>query len=156
MQINSGMPTDARQLVGEKLAHLLADLYIIYVQTQNFHWNLVGKEFYSLHLLLEKQYQDLSLVIDELAERIRALGLHVDGSLAGFQSLSSIREPRLVMPIPDALEHLLTNQEVVVRHARQVGSLADNHADHATVDFIGRLLGLLEKSGWMVRSQLES
>lgn len=154
MQMNSGMSLEARQLIGDKLAHLLADVYVVYVQTQNCHWNLIGKEFYEIHILLDKQYHELVEPIDEIAERIRALGMYVDASLGAFQSLSKLGEMRQVMPATDALEHLLKNQEAVIRHVRTTCTLADDHHDHATVDMLGRFLGLMEKFSWMIRSQL--
>lgn len=154
MQMGSGMTAESRQAVGEKLTHLLADTYALYVQTQSCHWNLIGKEFFELHILLEKQYQELAEIVDEIAERIRALGMYVDASLAGFQKICSIKEIRQVMACQEALEHLHGNQEAVMRLARTTGTLADSHKDHATVDLIGRFLGQIEKFAWMIRSQL--
>lgn len=154
MKIDSGMSPESRQLIGDKLAHLLAEAYSLYVQTQNCHWNLIGREFYEVHILLDKQYHDLIEPIDEIAERIRALGMYVDASLAGFQNLSTLREIRKVIPASEALEHLLGSQEGLIRHARAACSLADEHADHATVDLLGRFMGQIEKYAWMVRAQL--
>ncbi len=154
MKVNSGMQVQERETIAETLAKLLADLYTTYLKTQNFHWNLTGKEFYSLHIMSEKQYEELADVIDEVAERIRALGFYVDGSLSGFQQLTSIKELRKTLPLQEMLEDLLHSQETAIQHARHVGNLADKHHDHATVDFIGRLLNTLEKFAWMVRSHL--
>ena len=154
MKMETGLSADTRQLISDKLAHLLADTYLVYVQTQNCHWNLIGKEFYEIHILLDKQYHELVEPIDEIAERIRALGFYVDASLVSFQNMSKLKEIRQIMTEHEGLESLLANQEAVVRNARQTCTFADSHADHATVDMLGRFTGFMEKSAWMVRSQL--
>lgn len=152
--MDTGMPSDERQDIGEALHGLLADLYATYVMTQNLHWNLTAKEFYALHIMLEKQYEGLAETIDEVAERIRALGLYVDASLGAFQKHITIKECKQVMNVHDGLQHLLQALEKAIKRARDVGSSADEKRDHATVDLIGRLMNLLEKSAWMVRSTL--
>jgi starvation-inducible DNA-binding protein len=148
------MSSDERQEIGESLHSLLTDLYATYVMTQNLHWNLTAKEFYGLHIMLDKQYKELAEAIDEVAERIRALGLYVDASIGAFQKHVTIKECRHVMNVHDGLNQLLQALEMVVKRARDVGSAADEKRDHATVDLIGRLMNLLEKSAWMVRSTL--
>ncbi len=152
--MDNGMSAESRQTVGEGLHSLLADLYGTYVMTQNLHWNLSGKEFFELHIMLEKQYEGLAEIIDEVAERIRALGLYVDGSLAGFLKLCSIKECKQVPTFPEGLQHLLHALETTIKRTRTLGNVADEKSDHATVDLIGRLLGQLEKSAWMVRSSM--
>jgi starvation-inducible DNA-binding protein len=152
--MDTGIATDARQAIGERLHEVLSDLYATFVMTQNLHWNLTGKEFYQLHILLEKQYEDLHAVIDEVAERIRALGLYVDASLASFQKQTTVKECKQLTNANESLKHLLQTLEGVVKRARAVGNLADEKRDHASVDLIGRLMGQLEKSAWMVRSSL--
>ncbi|MGE5196801.1 MAG: Dps family protein, partial [Anaerolineae bacterium] len=92
MDINAGMTRENRQIVADALSRYLADTYAIYLKTQNFHWNLSGKEFYSLHILFEKQYEELAEAIDEIAEKIRALGFYVDATFSSFKQLSSISE----------------------------------------------------------------
>lgn len=154
MKFDTGLAPKTRQLIGDKLGRLLAETYSLYVQTQNCHWNLTGKEFYEIHILLDKQYHDLIEPIDEIAERIRALGVHVDASFAGFQKISTLKEIRKDMPAAKALEHLLASQEGVIRHCRTTCTFADEHHDHATVDMLGRFMGQIEKYAWMVRSQL--
>ncbi len=153
--MDTGMTAESRQAVGEALHTLLADLYAVFVMTENLHWNLTGKEFFALHIMFEKQYQALHEAIDEVAERIRALGLYVDASLGAFQKRTSIKEIKQVMNAPDGLQHLLQALEMTIKKARTVGTLADEKSDHATVDLIGKMLdGMLEKSAWMVRSSL--
>ncbi|MBS3905310.1 MAG: DNA starvation/stationary phase protection protein [Simkania sp.] len=149
-----GMAAESRQTIGEGLNGLLADLYATYVMTQNLHWNLTGKEFFSLHVMLEKQYEGLAEIVDEVAERVRALGLYVNGSLDCFQKHCTIKECKQVLTASDGLQHLLQALGVVVKRARTLGNMADEKSDHATVDLIGRLLNHLEKSAWMVRSSL--
>ncbi len=152
--MDTGMPSDARQGIGEALHGLLANLYGTYVMTQNLHWNLTNKEFYSLHIMLEKQYEALAEVIDEVAERIRALTLYVDASLSGFQKHCTIKECKQVMTVHDGLQHLLHALEADTKQSRIIGTMADEIHDHATVDLIGRLMNVLEKSAWMVRSSI--
>jgi len=152
--MDTGLKPDIRQSISDKLSSLLADTYLVYIQTQNCHWNLVGKDFYEIHILLDKQYHELVDVLDEMAERIRGLGFYVDASFQAFRETCKFKEILQVMSSYEALELLLTNQESVIRNARQVGTFADSHADHGTVDFIGRFIGLIEKYAWMIRSQL--
>lgn len=146
------MTSDARQAVGESLQGMLADLYATFVMAQNLHWNLIGKEFFELHLLLEKQYEGLHEVIDEVAERIRALGMYVDASFAQFQKQMTIKECKQVMTVEDGLGHLLHALETTIKRARATCNLAEDKHDHGSVDLLGRLLGLLEKFAWMIRS----
>ena len=152
--VDTGMSSEERQDIGESLHSLLIDLYATYVMTQNLHWNLTAKEFYGLHIMLDKQYKELAEVLDEIAERIRALGLYVDASISAFQKHITIKECKQVMNVHDGLHHLLQALEMVIKQARGVGSSADEKGDHATVDLIGRLMNQLEKSAWMVRSTI--
>jgi starvation-inducible DNA-binding protein len=154
MQMNIGMNDKSRQEVGDALARLLADTYGIYLKTQNFHWNLSGSEFYSLHILFEKQYQELAEAIDEIAERIRALGFYVDASFTGFLKLASIKDSEQIIPIREMLVYLLQGHEIIIRELRQLSSLAEKQNDPATVDLCGRRLNVHEKFAWMLRSQL--
>lgn len=154
MQMNTGMSDKNRQEVGDALAYLLADTYAIYLKTQNFHWNLSEAEFYSLHILFEKQYQELAEAIDEIAERIRALGFYVDGSFTGFLKLTSIKDSEQIIPIQEMLLYLLQGHEVIIRHLRQLSTLGEKQNDPATVDLCGRRLNVHEKFAWMLRSQM--
>jgi starvation-inducible DNA-binding protein len=152
--MDNGISTESRQSIADRLHKVLADLYALFVMTQNFHWNLTGKEFYTHHILLEKQYETLYLFIDEIAERIRALGFYVHASLASFQQKTSLIECSELMVATDSLHHLLAAQEQMVKRGRNVGSEAEEHGDHATVDLIARLLGQVEKFSWMIRASI--
>ncbi len=149
-----GMKDGDRSIVAESLARVLADTYAVYLKTQNFHWNLVGAQFYSLHILFETQYKELAEAIDEIAERVRALGFFVDATFAGFQKLSSLSEIDKTLTIEQMLHHLLEGHELIVRALRQLSSLAEKHNDPATVDLMGRRLNVHEKFAWMLRSQI--
>ena len=144
------------QKVSEELAHFLADTYALYLKTQNFHWNVRGAEFYALHLLFEKQYEELAEAIDEIAERIRALGFYVDASFSGFKQLTQIKDEEKVLTAQDMLHHLANAHEVTIRHGRSLLEIAERESDGATVDLLGRRLGAHEKILWMLRSQYES
>lgn len=154
MKIEIGMNDQARADISGLLSKLLADTYALYVKTQNLHWNIHGPEFYSLHLLSEKQYEELAENIDEIAERIRALGFYVEGSMESFLKLSSITEEHAINPKHTYLEHLIQSHEVVIRDLRNLGNAAEKHHDHGTVDMIGKLLRFHEQAAWMLRSQL--
>jgi starvation-inducible DNA-binding protein len=154
MEYHTGMTEKNRQQVGDALARLLAETYAIYLKTQHFHWNVTGPEFFSLHLLFEKQYNELAEAIDEIAERIRALGFYVDGTFSGFKELSSIKDDDKVLVSKEMVHKLALGHEVVIRHARQLAALAEREHDPATVDLMGRRLNAHEKFYWMLRSHL--
>ncbi len=154
MELQAGMTNDERAAISGGLAKLLANTYVLYLKTQNFHWNIHGPEFYALHILSEKQYEEMAEAIDEIAERIRGMGFFVEGSMESFLKLSSIPEDHKVHPKLKFIEDLITAHEEVIREARLIGDLAEKHSDHGTVDMIGRRLLFHEKAAWMLRSQL--
>jgi starvation-inducible DNA-binding protein len=154
MELNIGISEPSRMAISEGLSRFLADTYALYLKTQNFHWNVRGPEFYSLHLLFEKQYEDLAEAVDEIAERIRALGFYVDASFSGFQNKTSVKEETRVLTSKDMLKELIEGHEVLIRGVRKVAEIGDKDGDFATVDMIGRRLGAHEKMAWFLRSQL--
>jgi starvation-inducible DNA-binding protein len=154
MEYNMGISEQSRGSISEGLARVLAETYALYLKTQNFHWNVRGPEFYSLHLLFEKQYQELAEAVDEIAERIRALGFFVDASFSGFTDLSAIKEEEKVLNANEMLRSLIHGRETVIRNGRKVAEIADRDGDFATVDMLGRMLGSHEKMAWFLRSQL--
>ncbi len=154
MEFNIGISEKNRQGICDGLARLHADTYALYLKTQNFHWNLTGPEFFSLHLLFEKQYQDMAEAIDEIAERIRALGFYVEASFSAFKNNTGVKEEDRVLSIKEMLYSLIESHEVLIQHARKVAEIADRDLDFASVDMIGRRLGAHEKFLWMLRSQL--
>lgn len=152
--MDTGMTEKNRQQVSEGLSRLLADSYVLYTKTQNFHWNVSGPEFYSLHLLFEKQYQELAEAIDEIAERVRALGFYVEGSLSGFKRAATLKEEEEVLTARDMIQRLVQGHESVIRQARKLAKVAEEEKDPATVDMLGRRLNAHEKMAWMLRSQI--
>ncbi len=154
MEMNVGIPEESRAAVSEGLSRVLADTYALYLKTQNFHWNVRGPEFYSLHLLFEKQYQTLAEAVDEIAERIRALGNFVEASFTAFAITSTIKGEEKVLQAKEMLTSLVHGHETCIRGARKVAEIADRDGDFATVDMLGRMLGSHEKMAWFLRSQI--
>jgi len=154
MQINAGISDQTRQLICDGLAVFLANTYALYLKTQNFHWNVTGPEFYSLHILFEKQYQDLAEAVDEIAERIRALGFYVDATFQGFKKMATIGQEDKVLNSREMLVSLIEGHENLIRHVRKIGEVCDKENDFATVDMIGRRLGAHEKMAWFLRSSV--
>jgi starvation-inducible DNA-binding protein len=154
MEVNIGIGEQGKMSIGEGLHRLLADTYALYLKTQNFHWNVRGQEFYSLHLLFEAHYEEMAAAVDEIAERIRALGLFVEASFTSFKRVSSIKEEEKILIPKDMLLSLIEAHEVLIRGARKVADIADREKDFASVDLIGKRLGSHEKMAWFLRSQL--
>ena len=137
------------------LAKLLADSYSIYLKTHNYHWNVTGPMFTTLHNLFEVQYTELALAVDEIAERIRTLGAPAPGSYTAFAKLASIAEEN---GSPDAImmiKNLVADQATIAATARSVIEVAEVDGDQATVDLATRRLDVHEKNAWMLRSHLE-
>lgn len=155
MEIETGIQDNDRQSLGGALYRLLSDMYSLYLKAQNFHWNVRGAHFYSLHKFFEEQYRDLAEAIDEVAERIRALGLFVEANFDAFRRLTSVAEEEKVLTSHDMIKHLLKDHETVCRHLRDLGTHADRCEDHATVDLVGRRLNVHEKFSWMLRSHID-
>jgi starvation-inducible DNA-binding protein len=154
MELHTGIQDKHRAIIAEHLNTLLADCYALYLKTQNYHWNVNAKEFFSLHVMFEKQYQDLEEAIDEIAERIRALGFYVDASFAAFKADTRIPDEGKVRTSEEMVKNLLIGHELVAREMRHLSSLAEKEGDFATVDMMGRRLNAHEKTAWMLRSHL--
>ena len=134
---------------------LLADSYTLYVKTHGYHWNVTGPMFGSLHAMFEEQYTDLSLAVDEIAERIRTLGAPAPGSYAQFGALTSIDEDTGVPPAMDMVRNLTADHETLAASARAVVRAGEHAGDDATVDVGVRRIDVHEKTAWMLRSYLE-
>ncbi|OYZ13284.1 MAG: DNA starvation/stationary phase protection protein [Sphingomonadales bacterium 28-64-96] len=152
--INLGMPDDQRRAIAEGLSRLLADTYTLYLKTHNFHWNVTGPQFNSLHLMFEGQYTELALAVDLIAERIRALGEPAPGSYSAFAKLSTIKEADGVPNATDMVRILADDQLAVVRTARSVFPLADAAHDEPTADLLTQRMQVHEKTAWMLRANL--
>jgi starvation-inducible DNA-binding protein len=137
------------------LTALLADSYTLYLKTQNFHWNVTGPMFTTLHTLFELQYTDLALAVDEIAERVRALGAPVPGSFSEFARVATVRESVGAVPAKAMIERLVADQATVSAAARAVIVAAESEKDAASADLATRRLQVHEKNAWMLRSHLE-
>lgn len=155
MKIDIALTEQDRKNIAGGLNKLLADTYILYLKTQNFHWNVTGPHFPSLHAMFEGQYQDLAAAADTLAERIRALGFPAPGSFKQFAQLASIKEaPEQPPKAEEMIQQLLTDQESIIRTARAIYPYTDDVKDEATADLITDRLTVHEKNAWMLRSCL--
>jgi len=152
--INLGMPDAQRRAIAEGLSRLLADTYTLYLKTHNFHWNVTGPQFNSLHLMFEGQYTELALAVDLVAERIRALGEPAPGSYSAFAKLASIKEADGVPEAAEMVRILADDQLAVVRTARSVFPLADVAHDEPTADLLTQRMQVHEKTAWMLRANL--
>jgi starvation-inducible DNA-binding protein len=155
-KIDIGIKDADRKAIAEGLSRVLADTYTLYLKTHNFHWNVTGPMFNTLHLMFEQQYTELALAVDLVAERIRALGLPAPGSYAQYAKLSSIKEETGVPPAEDMIRQLVAGQEAVVRTARNVFVTADGANDQPTADLLTERMQVHEKNAWMLRSLLAS
>ncbi len=154
MEINIGITEQDRASIAEGLSRLLADTYTLYLKTHNFHWNVTGPMFNTLHLMFEGQYTELALAVDAIAERIRALGFPAPGTYAAYARLSSIKEEEGVPTAEDMIKQLVQGQEAVVRTAREIFPLLDKVSDEPTADLLTQRMQVHEKTAWMLRSLL--
>jgi starvation-inducible DNA-binding protein len=154
--LHLGLNDSVRQQIAQNLSMLLADTYVLYVKTQNFHWNVVDARFYSLHLFLEKEYEKLNKAIDEIAERIRKLGERSPGSLQQFLNITSLKESDEDLTADEMLLELLKDHETICCFLRERIALASKLRDEGTSDLLIQRLRAHEKSAWMLRSQLPS
>jgi len=153
-RIDIGIDEKARQEIGDGLSRLLADTYTLYLKTHNFHWNVTGPMFSTLHLMFETQYTELALAVDLIAERIRALGFPAPGSYRQYAELSSIPEESSVPPAEEMIRQLVQGQEAVVRTARSIFPVVEDAHDESTADLLTQRMQLHEKTAWMLRSLL--
>lgn len=152
MKIDIGIEEKDRKEIAGGLSHMLADSYTLYLKTHNFHWNVTGPMFQTLHLMFETQYTELALAVDAIAERIRALGFPAPGTYAEFQELASIKEDLGVPSAEKMIDLLIQGQEAVVRTARAVFPIADRVNDEPTTDLLTQRMQVHEKTAWMLRS----
>jgi starvation-inducible DNA-binding protein len=155
MKIDIGISDKDRKAIATGLNHLLADSYTLYLMTHNFHWNVKGPMFNTLHLMFETQYTELALAVDLIAERIRALGFPAPGTYSEFVALSSIQEVKGQPKAEEMIKQLVAGQEAVTRTARSIFPVVDKAADEPTADLLTQRMQLHEKNAWMLRSLLE-
>jgi starvation-inducible DNA-binding protein len=154
MPINIGIGEKDREEIAQGLSRLLADTYTLYLKTHNFHWNVTGPMFQTLHLMFEQQYNELALAVDLIAERIRALGFFAPGSYGEFSRLSSIKEEAGAPDAQAMIRLLVEGQEAVVRTARSIFPIVGRANDQPTADLLTQRLQVHEKTAWMLRSLL--
>lgn len=154
MQINIGIEENDRKAIAHGLATLLADSYTLYLKTHNYHWNVTGPMFQTLHILFETQYTELSTAVDLIAERIRALGEFAPGSYKQFAQLTSIKEADGIPSAQDMIKDLVKGQEALAKTARAIVPVADKASDEPTLDLLTQRMQVHEKNAWMLRSLL--
>jgi len=154
MTIDIGIPEADREAIAGGLARVLADSYTLYLKTHNFHWNVTGPMFQTLHLMFEQHYTELATAVDEIAERIRSLGHPAPGSYAAYARLTSIEEAEGVPAAEDMIRELVKGHETVARTIRGVFPAAEKGGDEATADLLTQRLQIHEKTAWMLRSLL--
>lgn len=153
--LNIGIDEASRAKIAEGLSRLLADTYTLYLKTHNFHWNVTGPMFQTLHLMFETQYTELALAVDLIAERIRALGYPAPGTYSEYVKLSSIPETPGVPKAKEMIRLLVEGQEAVVRTARSIFPVVEEVNDEPTADLLTQRMQVHEKTAWMLRSLLE-
>ena len=154
MQIDIGIPEQDRASIANGLSKLLADSYTLYLKTHNYHWNVTGPMFNTLHLMFEQQYTELATAVDLIAERIRALGHPAPGSYRAYSRLTSIQEEEGVPDANQMIRDLVKGQEAVTRTARELFPIVDRASDEPTADLLTQRMQVHEKNAWMLRSLL--
>jgi starvation-inducible DNA-binding protein len=154
MDINIGIDAKTREQIAAALSKVQADTYTLYLKTHNFHWNVTGPMFQTLHLMFEQQYNEIWLAVDLVAERIRALGLPAPGTYRQFAALSSIKDADGVPKAEEMIRQLVEGHETVARTARGAFKLAEDAHDQPTCDLLTQRMQIHEKTAWMLRSLL--
>ena len=154
--IDIGIPAEQRQQIADGLGRLLADTWVLYGKTHGFHWNVTGPMFTSLHTLFETQYNELWDSLDEIAERIRALGLPAPFGDSTLTKLASLEEAGSIPAAMDMVKQLVADHEAVARTARSVFEIADAANDQPSAHLLTQRLQVHEKTAWMLRSLLQN
>ncbi len=156
VKIDIGISAVDRKAISTGLSQLLADSYTVYLQTHNFHWNVTGPMFQTLHVLFMQQYTELWNALDLIAERVRSLGFPAPGTYRQFTKLASVQEVEGVPSATDMIRILVAGQEAVARTARRVFLAAERANDQPTCDLLTQRMQVHEKNAWMLRSLLEA
>lgn len=155
MEINIGISEEQRKKIAGGLSRLLADSYMVYLKTHNYHWNVTGPLFHQLHEQFEEQYTELAEAVDVIAERIRALGIRAPGSFKEFSGITAITEDNQQLDALEMVERLAEDNETILRTAREVLKPCHEAEDEATIDLITQRLTIHSKTAWILRSHLE-
>jgi starvation-inducible DNA-binding protein len=153
MKIDIGIGAEDRKAIADGLSRLLADTYTLYLKTHNYHWNVEGPMFNTLHLMFEQQYTELATAVDLIAERIRALGFPAPGSYSAFARLATVKEAGEQVPeAPEMIRQLARDQEQVAKTAREVFPLVEKAGDEPSADLLTQRMQIHEKTAWMLRA----
>jgi starvation-inducible DNA-binding protein len=155
LKVNTGMSKEHRSEIANAMGKVLADTYCLMLMTQNYHWNVQGSLFRDIHLMTEEHYENIFDAVDEIAERIRALGFKSPGTMSEFNDITSVNIPNSNLSQMEMVADLLEAHETVTRSLRKALEPADNASDEATIDLITERLDFHEKTSWMLRSMLE-
>ncbi len=155
MDVNIGISKENREKIANGLSRVLADSYMVYLKTHNYHWNVTGELFHSLHAQFEEQYTELAEAIDIIAERIRSLGYRAPGSFREFNKITSIEEDTDQPKALEMVRRLAVDNETILRTAREVLPLCAEADDEASIDLLTQRLHVHSKTAWMLRSHLE-
>jgi len=155
MTINIGIEEADRQAIASNLSSLLADSYTLYLKTHNYHWNVTGPLFNTLHTMFEVQYTELATAVDEIAERIRTLGVKAPGSYRAYSELTTVKESAGGETALEMIRELVVGQEAIIRTARKAFPVADKANDEPTADLLTQRMQVHEKNAWMLRSMLD-
>ena len=151
-KIDIGIKEEDRINIAKGLKRLLADSYTLYLQTHNFHWNVIGPQFRDLHLMFEEHYTELATAVDEIAERIRTLDVPAPGTYKEFSKLGSVEEVEGVPSAKEMVDILTKGHETVVKTCRSVLKLAEDAADESTLALVSDRMRIHEKTAWMLRA----
>ena len=155
MHMDTGINTEDRAKIVQSLSTVLADAYMLYLKTHNFHWNVTGPMFSSLHVMFEEQYTEQWTALDDIAERIRSLGHFAPATYKRYAELSSIKEEPEVLSAKDMIRQLVDGNEILTRTLRAGVKVADEIDDFPTADLLTTRMEVHEKNAWMLRSFLE-
>jgi starvation-inducible DNA-binding protein len=155
MEMDTGISAEQRGAIAQGLSKLLADTYVVYLKTHNFHWNVEGPMFQTLHQMFMEQYTETWNAIDLIAERIRSLGEYAPGTYKEYSKLTRIKETDGVPKAEQMVQLLIEGQEAIVRTARELLPIADEASDEPTLDLLTQRMQVHEKNAWMLRSLLK-
>ena len=154
-EINNGISAKDRAAISKALSNVLADSFVLYLKTHNYHWNVTGPMFQTLHIMFMDQYTELWNALDAIAERIRSLGSQAPGSFSEFSKLSSMKEGDGSLDADGMIRDIIAGQDAVARSCRAAMALADKADDQPTVDIMVQRLQIHEKNAWMLRSLID-
>ncbi len=156
MKVNIGIPEEHLKAVALELNKVLADEYVLYTKLRNYHWNVEGSNFMEMHNFYESQAEEIDKIIDDVAERVRALGHYSDGRLKDFLAITHLEEPEYTNKQDEQLQNLLKDHETIIQNLRKLITLfAEKHQDLGTSDFVTAIMEEHEKMAWFVRAYLK-